>query len=151
MPKSRSTTSCSSTTGNARSRQSPLSSRSSHHSSNNAQPSSHWQSHSSQRRTTINPGASIETSATPRSVTPASHAPNHIDRGNTEELLDHVIVAVDIKEMGIVGCAYYVAREEILFCMEDLPRGGVESIELRMWFTEVLRPSVTLLICCSED
>lgn len=40
-------------------------------------------------------------------------------------------MALDIKERGTVGCAYYVAREERLFCMEDLPKGGLGMIEKR--------------------
>lgn len=40
-------------------------------------------------------------------------------------------MALDIKERGTVGCAYYVAREERLFCMEDLPKGGLDMVEKR--------------------
>lgn len=43
--------------------------------------------------------------------------------------LDQVIAALDVKERGIVGCAYYVAREERLYCMEDVKSDGAEVIE----------------------
>ena len=104
-------------------------SRSSRSHSINTRAASHWQNGTNQRRVTINPRPSIEPSSASRSVTPAppSDAQSHSDR--TEELLDHVIVAIDVMEKGTVGCAYYRAREERLLCMEDVPRGGVESIE----------------------
>ena len=39
-------------------------------------------------------------------------------------------MAVDIGERGTIGCAYYVAREERLFCMEEI-RGGSDSFRTR--------------------
>jgi DNA mismatch repair protein MSH5 len=47
----------------------------------------------------------------------------------TDESSDHVIMALDIKERGSVGCAYYVAKEERLFCMEDVSKGGRETVD----------------------
>jgi hypothetical protein len=38
-------------------------------------------------------------------------------------------MALDLKARGILGCAYYIAREERLFCMEDSMGGGLEAIE----------------------
>jgi DNA mismatch repair protein MSH5 len=38
-------------------------------------------------------------------------------------------MAIDMKEHGTVGCAYYVAREERLFCMEDVVHGGTDTVE----------------------
>jgi DNA mismatch repair protein MSH5 len=52
-----------------------------------------------------------------------------IDEDNTDETLDNVIMAIDMKEHGTVGCAYYVAREERLFCMEDIAHGGIDTVE----------------------
>jgi DNA mismatch repair protein MSH5 len=66
----------------------------------------------------------------PSTPTPASaHNPPPARSEIDEELLDHIIVAVDVKESGHIGCAYYVAREERLFCMEDVPKGGNEILE----------------------
>jgi DNA mismatch repair protein MSH5 len=48
---------------------------------------------------------------------------------DTDETLDNVIMAIDMKEHGTVGCAYYVAREERLFCMEDVVHGGTDTVE----------------------
>ena len=46
--------------------------------------------------------------------------------------LDQVIMALDMKERGALGCAYYLAQEERLYCMEDVKSGGAEVIESRM-------------------
>jgi DNA mismatch repair protein MSH5 len=45
--------------------------------------------------------------------------------------LDHVVVAIDSMDRGKVGCAYYVAREESMFCMKDVAHGGLEIVETR--------------------
>jgi DNA mismatch repair protein MSH5 len=52
-----------------------------------------------------------------------------VDEDDTDETLDNVIMAIDMKEHGTVGCAYYVAREERLFCMEDVMHGGIDTVE----------------------
>ena len=52
-----------------------------------------------------------------------------VDEDNADETLDNVIMAIDMKEHGTVGCAYYVAREERLFCMEDIVHGGIDTLE----------------------
>lgn len=43
--------------------------------------------------------------------------------------MNEVIMAVDLRDRGTVGCAYYVAREEKLYLMEDVRFGGIEIIE----------------------
>lgn len=98
-------------------------------SSGNTRPSSHyWQNVPTQRRVIIEALPSFEPFSVPRSTTP--HPGIAYSRSDeAEELLDHIIMAVDVKETGNVGCAYYIAREERLLCMEDVPRGGAESIE----------------------
>jgi DNA mismatch repair protein MSH5 len=52
-----------------------------------------------------------------------------VDEDYTDETLDNVVMAVDMKECGVVGCAYYVAREERLFCMEEIVNGGKDVVE----------------------
>jgi DNA mismatch repair protein MSH5 len=47
------------------------------------------------------------------------------------DALNEVILAVNLRERGTVGCAYYVARDEKLYFMEDSRLGGVETIEAR--------------------
>ena len=51
-------------------------------------------------------------------------------RGNDvedDERLELIVMAVDVRERGTIGCAYYIAREERLFCMEEI-RGGSDSL-----------------------
>ena len=51
------------------------------------------------------------------------------DSDDADEIQEHVIMAVDVKEKGRVGCAYYVSRAERLLCMEDSPKAGIDMIE----------------------
>ena len=44
----------------------------------------------------------------------------------------HVIAAIDMKEYGTVGCAYYSAEEEKLHLLGDSRLGGIEIIEACM-------------------
>jgi DNA mismatch repair protein MSH5 len=46
--------------------------------------------------------------------------------------LNEVVMAVDLKERGTVGCCYYVAREEKLYFMEDIQLGGLDVVDARM-------------------
>jgi DNA mismatch repair protein MSH5 len=53
---------------------------------------------------------------------------------NDEEVADHlneVIMAIDLRERGTVGCCYYVAMEERLYLMEDVKYGGLEVVQAR--------------------
>lgn len=44
--------------------------------------------------------------------------------------MDEVIMAIDMKDNGTIGCAYYVAIDEALFIQEDVPIAGVDFIEM---------------------
>lgn len=46
-----------------------------------------------------------------------------------QDTLNEVIMAVDLKEQGTVGCCYYVARDERLFLMEDVKLGGIDVVD----------------------
>ncbi|KAJ9602597.1 hypothetical protein H2200_012790 [Cladophialophora chaetospira] len=46
-----------------------------------------------------------------------------------DDFLEQVIMAIDIREKGKVGCAYYIAGEERLLCMEEIIGGGSEVVE----------------------
>lgn len=48
-----------------------------------------------------------------------------------------VIMAVDLKERGTVGCCYYVAQEEQLRILGDIQLGGKDVIDTRQ--------------CCLQD
>lgn len=42
-----------------------------------------------------------------------------------------IVMAVDIKEKGTVGCCYYIAREERLSILSDVQFGGKDFIDMR--------------------
>lgn len=46
-----------------------------------------------------------------------------------DDSLDQVIMAVDMRDKGTVGCCYYVAREEKLYMMDDTTYGGIDVID----------------------
>ena len=54
------------------------------------------------------------------------------------DTLDEVIMAVNLSDRGTVGCAYYVAREEKLYFMEDLKLGGADIVDQCMLRTDIL-------------
>ena len=45
------------------------------------------------------------------------------------EMLSEVIMAVHLTDHGAIGCAYYVARTETLYFMEDVKMGDVEMVD----------------------
>ena len=45
------------------------------------------------------------------------------------DALHEIIMALEMKDNGTVGCAYYVALDEALFLQEDIPMAGMELIE----------------------
>lgn len=55
----------------------------------------------------------------------------HAEVDEDADALNEVILAVDLRERGTVGCVYYIARDEKLYFMEDARLGGVETIETR--------------------
>ncbi|GLI73811.1 hypothetical protein PoHVEF18_002040 [Penicillium ochrochloron] len=58
--------------------------------------------------------------------------------------LGHVIAAIDMKDYGTVGCAYYSAEEEKLYLLGDSRSGGMEAIDaliLQIKPTIILTPS----------
>ncbi|KAI9699119.1 MAG: MutS protein msh5 [Candelina mexicana] len=80
----------------------------------------------------------------------AAHSDNGLGRENDAEIddredndaLNEVIMALDVKDRGTVGCSYYVARQEKMYFMEDVKFGGLEVIDTLKIHTE---PTVILL------
>ncbi|OXV09463.1 hypothetical protein Egran_02772 [Elaphomyces granulatus] len=71
---------------------------------------------------------------------------NRQDIGNdSDDDLDQVIMAIDAKEGGTVGCCYYVAQEEKLHIFGDAQSGGTSIIEtcdqFRVPYQLDIRPS----------
>lgn len=50
---------------------------------------------------------------------------------SVDDGLDQVIVAIDMRDSGTVGCSYYSAQEETLYLMGDIRFAGSESIDSR--------------------
>ncbi|KAL1306915.1 hypothetical protein AAFC00_005558 [Neodothiora populina] len=62
---------------------------------------------------------------------PQPHVANDYDDASNE-----IIMAIDVKDRGTVGCAYYVAAEEKLYFMEDVKLGGADIVEALKIFIE---------------
>ena len=78
---------------------------------------------------TIRSGSSRHSTSSEQaqSLHPSTRNGNEVE---DDEQLELVVMAVDVRERGTIGCAYYVAREERLFCMEEV-RGGSDSFQTR--------------------
>ncbi|KAG9520158.1 hypothetical protein KCU93_g7807, partial [Aureobasidium melanogenum] len=83
----------------------------------------------------------------PTSVTPSLRRDN-FDDDASDETLDEIVMAVDWKPRGTVGCAYYVAAQEKLYFMEDIELGGLDIIEALKIFIE---PTIILVSSKLDD
>ncbi|KAL8997254.1 MAG: hypothetical protein Q9169_003447 [Polycauliona sp. 2 TL-2023] len=54
-----------------------------------------------------------------------------INEREEDDSLNEVVMALDLRDRGTVGCAYYIAREEKLYMMQDVSSGGIDIIDLR--------------------
>ena len=52
-------------------------------------------------------------------------------RATDDDLDDHVITAIDMKDHGTVGCSYYSAEEEKMYLLGDSRSGDIETIDAR--------------------
>ncbi|KAJ0121776.1 hypothetical protein J7T55_008943 [Diaporthe amygdali] len=73
-------------------------------------------------------------------------ADNHSD--DDPDGMNEVIMAIDMKDNGTVGCAYYVAIDEALFLQEDIPLAGMELVETLLLHVE---PTTVLISIRSPD
>lgn len=71
-----------------------------------------------------------------------------IQEDGAPEGQDETILAIEMKENGNIGCAYYVARDEALFLQEDVPMAGLDFIETLLLRVE---PSTVLISLRSPD
>lgn len=44
--------------------------------------------------------------------------------------MNEIVMAVDMKERGTLGCAYYIAREEKLRLMEDVKMASLDIVDM---------------------
>ena len=61
----------------------------------------------------------------------ATTEPPPEDFGADLDVLNEVIMAVNLTDRGNIGCAYYVARQEKLYFMEDARLCGPDTIDAR--------------------
>ncbi|PLB43783.1 DNA mismatch repair protein Msh5 [Aspergillus steynii IBT 23096] len=59
----------------------------------------------------------------------------------TDDVFDQVIVAIDTRDSGTVGCSYYSAREEKLYMLGDMQSSGTDIIDTIIFQT---KPTVIL-------
>lgn len=57
-------------------------------------------------------------------------------------------MAIDMKDSGTVGCAYYVAIDEALFLQEDISMAGIEFVEMLLLRVE---PTTVLISLRSPE
>ncbi|EFE30269.1 DNA mismatch repair protein Msh5, putative [Trichophyton benhamiae CBS 112371] len=71
----------------------------------------------------------------PSNALPHSQVTTQEERlDDDDEELCRVIMAVDMKDRGTVGCSYYSAQEEKLYVMEDIVYGGHDVIDILQIF-----------------
>lgn len=63
-------------------------------------------------------------------ISPESDAT--IEEREDEDLMNEVIMAIDMRDGGNVGCSFYVAKEERLALLPDVRAGGLEIIDACM-------------------
>ncbi|KAJ5620019.1 hypothetical protein N7510_004003 [Penicillium lagena] len=59
----------------------------------------------------------------------------------SEDGVDHVVAAIDMKDYGTVGCSYYSTEEETIYLLGDTRLGGMETIEALLL---QVRPTIIL-------
>ena len=64
------------------------------------------------------------------------------------DAMNEIIMAIDMKERGTVGCAYYVAREEKLCLVEDIKMAGLMLVDTLKLHAQ---PTVILISTRSEE
>lgn len=72
---------------------------------------------------------------TSRQLRPSTAPDAGVDNGGsgnfTDDDLDQVIMAIDKKDSGTVGCSYYSAQEERLYLLGDIRSAGTDTIDSR--------------------
>ncbi|KAE8355541.1 muts domain V-domain-containing protein [Aspergillus coremiiformis] len=94
---------------------------------------------------TCNPPISPEGSSMlrqPLSASSRGHRPDCLNQPLTDDDLDQVMVAIDMRESGTVGCSYYSAQEETLYLLGDMKSAGIEIVDSLVIQT---KPTVLLL------
>ncbi|OBT67805.1 hypothetical protein VE03_02464 [Pseudogymnoascus sp. 23342-1-I1] len=64
------------------------------------------------------------------------------------DALNEIIMAIDMRDRGTLGCTYYIAREEKLFLMEDIKLSGLDIVDTLKLHAS---PTVVLISTKSDD
>ncbi|KAF2120478.1 muts domain V-domain-containing protein [Lophiotrema nucula] len=99
---------------------------------------------------TVMPSIHRPMPTTPHEQQRGSEPSGNIDDGLgiEDDALHEVIMAVDLRERGTVGCCYYVARDEKLYFMEDLKLGDPDVVDALRTYIE---PTVVLVSTKIDD
>ncbi|KAK7535827.1 muts domain V-domain-containing protein [Phyllosticta citribraziliensis] len=90
----------------------------------------------------------VPPSTTSNTTRAAPEQPEANDDDAELDALSEIVMAVDLREKGTVGCSYYVAREEKLYFMEDARLGGVDIVDALKLYIE---PTVVLVSTRVDD
>ncbi|KAL8671223.1 MAG: hypothetical protein Q9168_004277 [Polycauliona sp. 1 TL-2023] len=71
-----------------------------------------------------------------------------INEREEDDSLNEVVMALEARDRGTVGCAYYIAREEKLYMMQDMSSGGIDIVDLLKLHAQ---PTVILLSTKSDE
>ena len=71
-----------------------------------------------------------------------------IQQREDDDAMNEIIVSIDMKDRGTIGCAYYIAREEKLCLMEDIKMAGLDVVDTLMLHIE---PTAVLISTRSEE
>ncbi len=73
---------------------------------------------------------------------------DEIQAREDSDAMNEVILAIDMRDRGTIGCAYYVAREEKLCLMEDIKMAGLDIIDTLKLHAE---PTLILISTRSDE
>lgn len=65
-----------------------------------------------------------------------------------DDSLNEIIMAVEMRERGTIGCAYYVAREETLYLVEDIKMASIDIVDTLKLHAQ---PTVVLISTRSDE
>ncbi len=85
-----------------------------------------------QNRISLRPNSSYTSSAyRDQDVvrTPVEEPDAEIQAREDSDAMNEVIMAVEMRDRGTIGCAYYIAREEKLCLIEDIKMAGLNIID----------------------
>lgn len=71
----------------------------------------------------------------------------------TDDDLDLVVVAIDVRDSGTIGCSYYSTQEETLYLLGDMPSFGSEILDTCLLNTapSSLRDAESILVILQTE